>query len=407
MIQKPKGTNDLFGNKMLIRQQIEKISRDLFEKSLISEIRTPVFEDYTLFNRSIGESSDVVNKEMYDFYDKGKRHIALRPEGTASVIRAYNENKMYADPVQPQKFYYIESMYRYERPGAGRMREFNQVGVEIIGKYSASTDVETILLAFHLLKKLKVSAKLVINNIGDFNERKEYVNELQSRLEKVKDKLSNDSQRRLTTNPLRILDSKEDDVDSLIEMPSINDYLTADSIQYFEQIKKGLDSVGIEYTQSNKLVRGLDYYTNLVFEFVNEDGLTVLGGGRYNQIVSEIGSQDMPGIGFAAGIERIEMLTKLELEQDSNKTLIVALEENLTSPLIVANRLREINQKTQLMHTKMSFKASFNLAERQGCRYIIFIGKKEELEQKLTIKDVQSGESKEVEIEKIEDYYTN
>jgi histidyl-tRNA synthetase len=405
MIQKPKGTNDIFGQKILIRQEIEKISHEIFSKSMINEIRTPVFEDYSLFNRSIGETSDVVNKEMYDFYDKGNRHIALRPEGTASVIRAYIENKLYADSVQPQKFYYIQEMYRYERPGNGRMREFSQIGVEIIGKYNTNTDIETIMLADELLKKLKVKANLVINNIGDFTERELYIVELKNRLEKVSDKLSSDSKRRLNSNPLRILDSKEDNIEDLIELPDINDYLSEESIKKFEEIKKGLHLFGIEYTQSNKLVRGLDYYTNLVFEFVNDEGLTVLGGGRYNKIIGEIGNQDMPGIGFAAGVERIEMLTELKIKNKDSQILIVALEDDLILPLQIAYELRKINKPTQLVHTKLSFKASYKLAERLECQYIIFIGRIEQQNNKINIKDIINNKSEEVEVNKIEEYF--
>lgn len=402
-IQKPKGTNDLFGAQMTKREHILQIITKILNEYNYQKIDTPIFENYKLFDRSIGEQTDVVNKEMYDFLDKGNRHMALRPEGTAGVIRAYLENKLYANPIALQKYYYVGKMFRYERPGNGRMREFNQIGVEQIGPYTYINDVEVLLLAQKILNALNIDVQLKINNLGDTNERKGYIAELVKRLTLVEDRLSNDSKRRLKTNPLRILDSKEDNVEELIEMIDINDYLTIESKQYFEQIKIHLNNLGVNYIVDSKLVRGLDYYTNLVFEFVDKKtNLTILGGGRYNHLIENLGKIQMPSIGFAIGLERLEMLSKIEFEPSSVDYLIGSLDTNADSLMLqIAQTLRNNNFKVEISNATTNIKSKYNLATRINSQKIIFVGAKEVEKQKIIIKNLKTKEEEEIEVSKL------
>jgi histidyl-tRNA synthetase len=403
-IQKPKGTEDIFASKMLERKRIINIVDQVLKYFNYQQIDTPIFESYELFDRSIGETTDVVNKEMYDFYDKSNRHLALRPEGTAGVVRSYLENKMYAIN-DICKLYYIGKMYRYERPGNGRQREFTQIGIERIGKYNPSDDAEIILLASTILEKLGIKYKLKINNIGETTERNQYIENLQKLLEKVKDKLSSDSQRRLTTNPLRILDSKTDKVEELIKLPNIKDFLSDESNSYYESVKNNLDQIGIKYNEDMRLVRGLDYYTNLVFEFVDpETNLTILGGGRYNNLINEFSKMDIPAIGFGAGLERIELLTKLETQEQEINYLIISLDPLVNGLILkLAKTLRNKKFTVEVNFNSKSIKSSYAYATKINAQNIIFVGAKEQETNSIVIKNLKTKEEKKCRVDELEE----
>ncbi|MCT3613989.1 histidine--tRNA ligase, partial [Lactobacillus acidophilus] len=305
-VQKPKGTVDILPDQSSSWQKVEETARNFFNRANYREIRTPSFENYEIFSRSSGDSSEIVEKQMYDFNDKGGRHIALRPEGTAGVVRAYVEDKMYApEVVKPFNVFYMESTFRYERPQAGRQREFHQIGVESFGSSNPLADVQTIMMGHDLLAELGVkNYQLHINTLGNEQVRKDYHDALVNYFTPVKDELSEDSQRRLRDNPLRILDSKDErDKKFLPDAPKIREFLDDDTKNNFESILKMLDQLGIDYVIDDDLVRGLDYYTGVIFEFMVEDkslwesATTILGGGRYDHLVEEFNGPATPAVG--------------------------------------------------------------------------------------------------------------
>ena len=312
--QKPKGTADLLPGTTNLWEKVEKVAREVFDQFGYRGIRTPMFEDYNVFSRNVGDTSDIVEKEMYDFHDKGDRHIALRPEGTAGVVRAYVENKLYGPEYpKPYKVYYMGPMFRYERPQSGRLREFHQIGVEAFGVDNPTLDVEVIAMAMDLLNSVGVhSLKLVINTLGDLETRKNYRQALIDYLEPFEDQLSEDSKERLHKNPLRVLDSKDENDQKIVEnAPSILDFLTEDSQKHFDTVKQLLEDLGIEYEVDANMVRGLDYYNHTIFEIMSDSKAfggkwtTVCAGGRYNGLVEQLGGPATPGIGFGLGVERL------------------------------------------------------------------------------------------------------
>lgn len=319
--QKPKGTADLLPGTTGLWEKVEATARDVFRQFGYRGIRTPMFEDYHVFSRNVGDTSDIVTKEMYDFHDKGDRHIALRPEGTAGVVRAYVENKLYGPEYpKPYKVYYMGPMFRYERPQSGRQREFHQIGVEALNNESPQIDVEVIAMAMRLFKKFGVpDVKLVINTLGDKKVRADYREALIDYLKPHYDELSKDSQERLYKNPLRVLDSK-DAVDQKIvaDAPSILDYLDEDSQNYFDQVQKLLKELKIDYEIDSNMVRGLDYYNHTIFEIMSDSPAfgggytTVCAGGRYNGLISQLGGPEEGGIGFGMGVERLMILLQQE-----------------------------------------------------------------------------------------------
>ena len=310
-LQRPKGTVDILPGESEKWQFVEATMRRVFATYRFSEIRTPLFEHYEVISRSVGDTTDIVTKEMYDFYDKGDRHVTLRPEGTAPVVRSYVENKKFAPEVQkPFKVYYTGSMFRYERPQAGRLREFHQIGVENFGSKNPATDVETIAMAKAFFDQVGVkNIKLVINSLGDSETRERYREALIGYLEQHLDSLSDDSKRRLHENPLRVLDSKDkQDIAIVKDAPSILDFLTDASQQHLTDVKAMLESLNIAYTVDQNMVRGLDYYNDTIFEFMTEikgKELTICGGGRYDSLVSYFGGPETPGFGFGIGVDRL------------------------------------------------------------------------------------------------------
>lgn len=310
-LQKPKGTQDLLPQDTLKWQYVEDVARKTFANYRYAEIRTPMFEHYEVISRSVGDTTDIVTKEMYDFYDKGDRHITLRPEGTAPVVRSYVENKLFAPEVQkPVKLYYMGSMFRYERPQAGRLREFHQIGVECFGSSNPATDVETIAMAYQLFDNLGIKdVTLHLNSLGNTESRLAYRQALIDYLTPLHDSLSKDSQRRLEENPLRVLDSKEKEDKAAVEnAPSILDYLDEESQAHFDAVRDMLEALGIPYVIDTNMVRGLDYYNHTIFEFMATVGgseLTICAGGRYDGLVEYFDGPATPGFGFGLGIERL------------------------------------------------------------------------------------------------------
>ena len=324
-LQRPKGTNDILPGESEKWQFVEEKMRQVFSDYHFSEIRTPIFEHYEVISRSVGDTTDIVTKEMYDFYDKGDRHVTLRPEGTAPIVRSYVENKKFAPEVQkPFKVYYTGPMFRYERPQAGRLREFHQIGVENFGSNNPATDVETIAMAKAFFDALGVKdIKLVINSLGDSETRTQYREALIAYLSQHLDQLSSDSKRRLHDNPLRVLDSKEQaDIAIVKDAPSILDFLSEASQQHLSAVTTMLDSLGIAYQIDQNMVRGLDYYNDTIFEFmttIKGKELTLCGGGRYDGLVSYFGGPDTPAFGFGLGVERL---------------LLVLEAQNITLPVV-------------------------------------------------------------------------
>lgn len=409
-VQKPKGTVDILPGQSGAWEQVEQILRDFFKRANYREIRTPSFENYEVFSRSSGETSDVVEKEMYDFNDKGGRHIALRPEGTAGVVRAYVEDKLYApEMAKPLNVYYLESTFRYERPQAGRQREFHQIGIESFGSKNPLADVETIVLAHDLLAELGVkNYELHINTLGNAQVRQDYHDALVSYFRPLKEQLSDDSKRRLEKNPLRILDSKdEQDKQFLPDAPKIIDYLNDDAKQNFDQITQMLDQLGISYTIDNDLVRGLDYYSGIIFEFMVEDknlwesATTILGGGRYDNLVEEFDGPATPAVGFGIGEERLMLvLQKQNPELFADKGIdffITNIGKGTEIKAVeIARSLRNQGFKAQYDVDQKKLKAQFKKADRVHAKYVITLGAQELANGILNVKRLADGKTLEL-----------
>lgn len=411
-VQRPKGTVDILPEQSGSWEMVEQILRDFFKQANYREIRTPSFENYEVFSRSSGETSDVVEKEMYDFNDKGGRHIALRPEGTAGVVRAYVEDKLYApEVVKPFNVYYIESTFRYERPQAGRQREFHQIGIESFGSANALADVETIVLAHDLLAKLGVkNYELHINTLGNAQVRQDYHDALVNYFRPLKDQLSDDSKRRLEKNPLRILDSKdEQDKKFLPDAPKIIDYLDKDAKNNFTKITGLLDQLQINYVIDNDLVRGLDYYSGIIFEFMVEDkslwesATTILGGGRYDNLVEEFDGPHTPAVGFGIGEERLMLVLQkqnpsLFADQGIDFFITNIGEKTDIKAVEIARTLRKQGYKVQYDVDQKKLKAQFKKADRANAKYVITLGAKELANGRLNIKRLADGKTLDLEL---------
>lgn len=416
-VQRPKGTVDILPADSGSWEKVETIARNFFKRANYREIRTPSFENYEVFSRSSGESSDVVEKEMYDFNDKGGRHIALRPEGTAGVVRAYVENKLYGpDVVKPFNVYYIDNTFRYERPQAGRQREFHQIGVESFGSNSPLADVETIMMGHDLLAELGVkNYELHINTLGNAQVRKDYHDALVNYFTPLKDQLSEDSQRRLSMNPLRILDSKVDeDKQFLPDAPRIVDYLDEDSKKNFETITDMLEQLGINYVLDDDLVRGLDYYTGVIFEFMVEDknlwesATTILGGGRYNHLVEEFDGPETPAVGFGIGEERLMLVLKEQnpalFKDEGIDFFITNIGEGTEMKAVeIARSLRKQGFKAQYDVDQKKLKQQFRKADRVHAKFVITLGAKELENGVLNIKRLADGKTLDLSLEDLND----
>ena len=387
-LQRPKGTVDILPGESEKWQFVEATMRRVFATYRFSEIRTPLFEHYEVISRSVGDTTDIVTKEMYDFYDKGDRHVTLRPEGTAPVVRSYVENKKFAPEVQkPFKVYYTGSMFRYERPQAGRLREFHQIGVENFGSKNPATDVETIAMAKAFFDQVGVkNIKLVINSLGDSETRERYREALIAYLEQHLDNLSDDSKRRLHENPLRVLDSKDkQDIAIVKDAPSILDFLTDASQQHLTDVKAMLESLDIAYTIDQNMVRGLDYYNDTIFEFMTEikgKELTICGGGRYDSLVSYFGGPETPGFGFGIGVDRLllvldEQGAHLPVAQPLDVYVVVLGASANVAALKLVQSLRDQGYTVERDVLNRKIKQQFKSAEEFGAKTIITLGETE------------------------------
>ncbi len=412
MITLPKGTKDVLPENSYRWQFVERVARETAKTFNVREIRTPMFEHTEVFSRGVGETTDIVNKEMYTFLDKGGRSITLKPEGTAGVVRAFVESGLYA-AAMPLKTYYITPCFRYERPQAGRLREFHQFGVEFFGAESAGIDAEVILLAKTFLDNLGVkNVTLYINSIGCKECRKEYHKALKAYLEKNYDELCDLCKDRFDKNPMRILDCKNDSCKKITEnAPSILDYLCDDCKAHFEQVKKLLTLSGVEYKINPKIVRGLDYYTKTVFEFVSENiGAqgTVLGGGRYDGLVAEFGGGKVPGIGFAAGIERLLLLLEStgEIKNEDGLTVYVAPmgDDARVKAFELVSMLRKSGVIADTDYMNRGIKAQFKYADKLGARFVAVIGSDELSRGAVKLKNMLSGEEKEVPCQELAEF---
>lgn len=387
-LQRPKGTVDILPGESEKWQFVEATMRRVFATYRFSEIRTPLFEHYEVISRSVGDTTDIVTKEMYDFYDKGDRHVTLRPEGTAPVVRSYVENKKFAPEVQkPFKVYYTGSMFRYERPQAGRLREFHQIGVENFGSKNPATDVETIAMAKAFFDQVGVkNIKLVINSLGDSETRERYREALIGYLEQHLDSLSDDSKRRLHENPLRVLDSKDkQDIAIVKDAPSILDFLTDASQQHLTDVKAMLESLNIAYTVDQNMVRGLDYYNDTIFEFMTEikgKELTICGGGRYDSLVSYFGGPETPGFGFGIGVDRLLLVLEeqgalLPAAQPLDVYVVVLGASANVAALKLVQSLRDQGYAVERDVLNRKIKQQFKSAEEFGAKVIITLGESE------------------------------
>ncbi|WP_162011185.1 histidine--tRNA ligase [Streptococcus sp. S784/96/1] len=397
-LQKPKGTQDILPVEAAKWQYVENVARETFKKYNYGEIRTPMFEHYEVISRSVGDTTDIVTKEMYDFYDKGERHITLRPEGTAPVVRSYVENKLFAPEVQkPVKMYYIGSMFRYERPQAGRLREFHQIGVEAFGSKNPATDVETIAMAYQLFNELGIKdIVLHLNTLGNPKSRKNYRQALIDYLTPLRETLSKDSQRRLDENPLRVLDSKEkEDKIAVANAPSILDYLDEESQTYFDAVREMLEDLNIPYVIDTNMVRGLDYYNHTIFEFitkVDKSELTICAGGRYDGLVDYFGGPETPGFGFGLGLERLLLILEkqgIALPVETNLDVYIAvLGEGVNRKalqLVQAIRNQGFSAERDYLNRKL--KAQFKSADILKARTIVTLGESEVESGQVTLKN--------------------
>lgn len=403
IIQKPKGTKDLLPDESYKWQFIEQTIKKIFENYGYNEIRVPVFEHTELFQRGVGDTTDVVQKEMYTFEDRGKRSITLRPEGTAGVVRAYIENGMGSKP-SPVKMWYNMAMYRYENVQKGRLREFHQIGAELFDSSSYLADIEMITMASEIFKTLNIkNIELTINSIGCPNCRKNYQNALREFIRPNLNSYCDTCKTRFEKNPMRILDCKEKKCKELnTNSPKILDYLCNECKEHFENVKMGLSHLNIDYRIDSDIVRGLDYYTKTVFEFISkEEGYTVLAGGRYDGLSEELGGSKTPAIGFALGLERFveiyEKYNQNKIEPKKMVLYIANLGENANvyaSNLIKDLRAKDIYCEKDI--TGKSLKAQLKYADKKSCKYILIIGDDEILSKKAKIKEMETG--KEIEI---------
>ena len=407
-IQSIRGMNDLLPNDSATWQQIEKIVKSVLNSYGYNEIRTPIVEDTALFKRAVGEVTDIVEKEMYTFNDRNDESLTLRPEITAGCVRAGIEHGLFYN--QEQRLWYLGPAFRYEKPQKGRYRQFHQFGVEVFGLEGPNIDVELILLTARFWKALGIEkhTTLELNSIGSVEARANYRNALVSFLEQHKDKLDEDCLRRMYTNPLRVLDSKNPVVQELLnQAPKLFDYLDEESKNHFDGLCRLLDKAGIKYNINQRLVRGLDYYNRTVFEWVTTSlGAqgTVCGGGRYDGLVSQLGGQPTPAVGFAMGVERLVLLVQAvnpSLNRDSSIDIYMISsgnEQTISAAQLMAETLRDglPNRRIVTNYGSSNFKKQFAKADKLGAKIAVIIGENEIINQSVTIKNLQTGEQVEV-----------
>lgn len=405
----PRGTQDILPSESWKWQHVESIIRDVCDKYRYKEIRTPIFEQTELFQRTVGDTTDIVTKEMYTFKDRGDRSMTLRPEGTAPVVRSYVENKMFGYADQPVKLYYQGPMFRYERQQAGRYRQFVQFGVEAIGSADPAIDAEVISLAMELYKRVGLKEyKLILNSLGDKESRGAHREALIAHFKPHIEELCGDCQARLEKNPLRILDCKVDREHPLMESaPSLADFLNEESAAYFEQVKAYLDDIGVAYELDPNLVRGLDYYNHTAFEIMSTSSgfgaiTTLCGGGRYNGVAEEIGGPASPGVGYALSIERLLLAMEAEGIAFTNDpeldVYIVTMDaEAHKKGFKLLNELRNANIKADMDYMGRKMKAQMKSADRLDAKSVIVIGEEEVEAGIVQLKNMADGSQEKVE----------
>ena len=418
--QRPRGTVDILPGESELWQNVEGIARKTFAEFGYSEIRTPMFEDFNVYARNVGDTSDIVEKQMYDFHDKGDRHIALRPEGTAGVVRAYVQNKLFGPGYpKPYKVYYMGPMFRYERPESGRQRQFTQIGCEALNSESPQIDAEVILEALLFFKRLGITGlRVAINTLGDKETRDNYRQALIDYLKPFYDQLSDDSKERLYKNPLRVLDSKDErDKEIVKNAPSILDSLSDYSQKYFDSVKAILDKFNVDYVVDNDMVRGLDYYTHTIFEIMSDSPVfgggytTICGGGRYNGLISQLGGPDEGGIGYGIGVERLLLVLK-----EANKDFIPKPGLDLYFATVnkeaddyafeLMEKLREKGIKVDKDYQNVKLGTQIKEAIRRNSKYYVVIGD-QEIESKQFELCKTDSDKQENETVKIDDLLTD
>ena len=410
LTEAPKGTKDIYGSYMEEWQRVEQVMRELCSDFGIKEIRMPSFEHTELYLRGVGETTDIVQKEMYTFKDKADRSITLRPEGTAGVARSFIEHGMYNNP-QPTRRFYIGPMFRYENTQKGRQRQFHQFGVEMLGSYSPALDAEAISVVAELLKRLGIKdVELRINSLGCNECRQRYNTALKEYIGSNIDKLCDDCKSRFDKNPLRVLDCKEESCQRIIaEAPVVLDYLDDECKEHFETVKAILDDMGIKYTVDEKIVRGLDYYTRTVFEFVaNGIGAqgTVCGGGRYDNLIAECGGQPMGCAGFAVGIERLLLMLEAqngEFKETNEMDIYIGSigKEGLVKSQGIAYRMRSEGIRAEGDSVGRSVKAQMKYANKIGAKYSVILGDNEIAEDTANLKNMETGEQEQIKVSEL------
>ena len=406
MISVLKGMKDRNSDDVRKYDFIVDTAKKVFSKYGFERIITPILEETELFRRSVGDETDVVSKEMYEFKDKGNRSVSMRPEGTAGVVRAYLEAGLHkSDPIV--KWFYNGPMYRYEAPQKGRYREFHQVGAEIFGIRSPYLDAEIIRMGCEFLEKLGITGLTVeINSLGNIESRKKYIEDLKAFMAERLDKLSEDSKKRYEKNPLRALDSKDKgDQEQFKDAPKLYDYLDEESKKYFEDTKKYLELLNIKYIENSKLVRGLDYYSDTVFE-IKSDKLgaqaTVLAGGRYDRLLEILDNVKIPAIGFAAGMERIAMLMDENLiGNKENGVYIVYFDDTKEYFIKTLEELRKNDIKASFDYNPKSFGAQMKKANKINAEYVLILGEEEQKENVVTLKKFSTGEQEKYSLDKV------
>lgn len=405
MITKPKGTYDLIGNDTFIYDYALETFKGMCELNNYNFIKTPTFEMSELFHRGVGETTDIVQKETYDFKDKKGRDMTLRPEGTAGVVRSLIENKLYANMSGYLKYYYYGQMFRYERPQSGRFREFNQFGIEVFGEMNPYIDAEVINLGVKYFETLGIdNIKIKINNLSSKSDREKYKTDLIKYMKQYESELCSDCKARLEKNPLRVLDCKIDsDKKFFKNAPKISDYTSDESNAYFKELLETLDALEIDYEIDENLVRGLDYYDYAVFEFVTEDkklsgASTICAGGRYNDLVKSLDGPELNGVGFALGYERLgEILKNLDLVPRASTLdvyVIPVTKNELSDAFIIGTMLKDAGYKTEIDYRNTNLKNKYSKASKMETSYIVTIGEEEIKNYTVKLKDAKTGDEK-------------
>ena len=415
MIQKAKGTYDVFGEYGKRLLYVEELIEGLMEKYNYEYFRTPIFESSNLFHRGVGETTDIVTKETYDFKDRGNRDLTLRPEGTASIVRSFIENKMYGNMSEPVKVYYNGPMFRYERPQSGRQRQFTQFGFELIGTDDVMSDAEVISLACNTYKLLGIEPTLIINTLGDTESRNNYRKALIDYFTPHIDSLCEDCRERLLKNPLRILDCKVDDKSEIIKnAPTTLEYLNETSLERFEKLKEYLELMDIDYVVDTSLVRGLDYYNHTVFEIKADipdfGSQAVIGaGGRYNGLVRELDGPDTPAVGFAMGLDRTILAMEslginFNVKDNIDIFIMYGNEEEKETASYLLQDLRMNGFVTETDYMGKSFKNQFKSADRFNSKYLIILNNEDIKNYKVKVKDNTTKEEELVSINDLVEY---